>query len=257
MADTRNEQKIPANYAGMCIEELPYLYAENQDGVTTVFRLDILTRDPDVPAAENAVGTDDLRPAVIFLHGGGYVCRCDKRQGYVATFSRALTRMGCVVFAPDYPTFATAELRDAAGGRAAGYLKAAAAVHALYGWIAAHAEEYKVDPTRIAIMGGSAGGWTAFHAVADYPQDKYRFLGNCWGTPDEQVDVSHFPPTLSIHGTADQAVSYDLEAPLQAALEQYGIPHDLVTLEGSKHTPVGRFAEFLPLIEKYVTEYMR
>ena len=251
------EPVIPAKYDGMTVRTIPYLETEDFGGVVRTYLVDVIERAPEIPAAADAVGTDAKRPAVIFLHGGGHMNKCDRRQGYVPVFARELTKHGCVVFAPDYPVFDSVEQRNALGGRMAGCPKTAAAVHSLYGFIQAHAEEFRADPERIAIMGGSAGGWTAFHAVADYPQDRYRFLGNCWGTPEDEIDFSHFPPTLSIHGTADQAVPFELEAPVQAALETAGIPHDLVALEGSPHTPVNRFAEYAPLLVRYLNLYMK
>ena len=43
------------------------------------------------------------------------------------------------------------------------------------------------------------------------------------------------PPILTIHGDADPTVPYTHAQRLQAALEQAGVPHQLVTVPGGKH----------------------
>ena len=81
---------------------------------------------------------------------------------------------------------------------------------------------------------------------------------NCWGTPKHRVpDVAKFPPTVSIHGTADQSVSYDLEIPIQEAFETAGIPHKLITLEDAPHTPTKYFETFIPVILEWLAKYMK
>jgi len=195
------------------------------------------------------------RPAVIFLHGGGFIPPCCKRQKYVPVFARALTAAGYVVIAPEYPVFDSAEHREAAALPDRGAALAAEATHRTYEYIQKNADMLGVDPERIGIMGGSAGGFTSFYLLTHY-NDAFKFFGNCWGCPPYEMDLSKFPPTISIHGTADQAVSYGNEQPVQEQLERLGIPHKLITLEGAPHTPMKEFDQYIPDVLAWIEKYM-
>ena len=213
----KNETKLPAEekyavkipveekYAGMELRELPFAELENNYGKRETYYLDVISPLEKAKAP---------RPVVIFVHGGGFLNQFNKRQGYVATFSRSLTAAGYVVISPDYPSFDSFEDRDAAGGYKVAADRASTAVHAAYAYVRKHAEELNLDASRIALMGGSAGGMTGFAAIAGY-EDDYRLFVNCWGSPHEPPSLAGFPPVLSIHGTADQLVDYSLELPIQ------------------------------------------
>lgn len=243
------EIKAPVDekYAGMDLQELPFAVLENNYGQMETYRLDVISS----PEKANAP-----RPVVIFVHGGGFMKNQDKRQGYIPTFARALTKAGYVVISPDYPTFNSGADRAAVGGYKTAADRAAVAVHAAYEYIQQHAEELNLDASRVAIMGGSAGGMTGFAAVANY-EDDYRLFVNCWGSPPEPPSLVGFPPVVSIHGTADQLVDYNLELPIQKQLEELGIRHELITLVDAKHTPMSRFEEYIPTVLAYLEETMK
>lgn len=241
--NTRNDRL----YSGMKLQEYPFAILRNSHGEPQTYYLDVI----DAPEK-----SDSPRPVVIFVHGGGFVNHCDKRQGYIPVFARELTKAGYLVISPDYPVFDDVDQRDACGGFKAGADHAAEAVHETYLYIQQNAEALNADPSRVAIMGGSAGGMTAFSAIAKY-NDKYRLFVNCWGSPKDLPDLIDFPPVLSIHGTADQSVDYNLEIPIQDRLEALGIRHQLITLEGSRHTPMDRFREFVPAVLTYLADTMK
>ena len=243
------EIKAPVDekYAGMDLQELPFAVLENNYGQMETYRLDVISS----PEKANVP-----RPVVIFVHGGGFMKNQDKRQGYIPTFARALTKAGYVVISPDYPTFNSGADRAAVGGYKTAADRAAVAVHATYEYLLQNAEALKLDMSRVAIMGGSAGGMTGFAAVANY-DDPYRLFVNCWGSPKDFPDLAGFPPVLSIHGTADQLVDYSLELPIQERLEELGIRHELITLEEAKHTPMSRFEEFIPKVLAYLADTMQ
>lgn len=234
-------------YANMDLQEFPFAELENNYGEIETYHLDVISslEKTDVPS-----------PVVIFIHGGGFLTLFNKRQGYVPKFARALTEAGYVVISPDYPSFNTVEDQDAAGGYPVAADRAATAIHAAYKYIQQHAEALKLNTSRIAIMGGSAGGMTAFSAIANY-DDEYRLFVNCWGAPPVLPSLAGFPPVLSIHGTADQSVDYSLEFPIQEALEALGIRHELITLVDAKHTPTKRFPEYIPTILSYLEDTMK
>lgn len=87
---------------------------------------------------------DDRRPAVVMIHGGGW------RAGDKASWqpeAEQLAAKGWVAFSINYrldePAVFPAEIDDA---------------QAAVRWVRAHADEYQVDPARIAAIGESAGG---------------------------------------------------------------------------------------------------
>ena len=91
------------------------------------------------------------RPAVILVHGGGW--RSGDR-GWWAAQGRRLAARGWVAFSVDY-RLAPAHTFPAA----------VEDVRAAVRWVRAHADDYGVDPDRIALLGGSAGGNLALLAA--------------------------------------------------------------------------------------------
>ena len=235
------------DYTGMNLTEQPFCQMKDYTGVQHTYKLDIIT--PQLAHASPL-------PIILFIHGGGFVEPCDKRQAYISLFARTLTQQGYAVVSPDYPLFADNVALEKAGGEPAGYQKAACAVHQACQYIQEQANAFGLDPDRIAIIGGSAGGWASFYAVAQAPA-MYKAFINLWGTPQILPNVKDFPPVLSVHGTADILVPYQREQILQDGLEQAGGPHHLITLEGSGHTPLDRMQEFLPALLNWLDTYMK
>lgn len=228
--------KYKADYSGMNLKEYTYGQMVDCNGLLESFRLDLITPEEL---------SEELRPVVMFIHGGGFLKPNDKRQAYISFFARELTKAGYAVVSPDYPVFDREEQILAAGGESAACRKGAQAVHLAYRYLYDHREELRLDMERAAIMGGSAGGMTAFYAIASY-EDRYQVFVNLWGAPDPIPPLTGFPEVLSIHGTADQLVAYDREIAVEQALNQSGIKNRLITLEDCGHTPLGKFKEFMP-----------
>ncbi len=232
--------RFKPDYTGMTLTELDFCEMEDYDGVRRTYRLDLITRPDKVHSP---------RPVVLFIHGGGFTQPCDKRQAYISVFARRLTDAGYAVVSPDYPVFDDETRFNGAGGEKAGYFKAGEAVHRAYQYIVEHAGELELDSERIAIAGGSAGGMAAFYGIGNY-SDCYRAFVNLWGAPEQIPDMSGFPPTLSVHGTADAVVPFQREMLIQEKLETYNIEHQLISLDGSGHTPLDRMDDFLPSVMK-------
>ena len=97
--------------------------------------------DVYLPKAE----TDELRPAVVQVHGGGWILGSRREQGI--PLLNHLAANGWVGFNVDYRLSPRATMPDHVID-----------VKRAIAWVREHAEEYGVDPERICITGGSAGG---------------------------------------------------------------------------------------------------
>ena len=85
-----------------------------------------------------------LRPAILFVHGGAWT---PGNRSMVPDWNRWLNALGYEVFDVEYRMPPPVRWLDEIGD-----------VKSALGWVIAHATEYHVDPARISMMGGSAGG---------------------------------------------------------------------------------------------------
>ncbi|MFO0969881.1 MAG: alpha/beta hydrolase [Gemmataceae bacterium] len=127
-------------------------------------------------------------PAIICIHGGGF--RAGKREGYDAQCIR-LAQHGYVAMTVSY--------------RLAPKFPFPAAIHdtkAAVRWVRANASKYGIDPDRIGVMGGSAGGHLAqFLGVTS---DVKEFEGT-GGNPEQSSKVSC---VVNYYGPSDFTKSY-------------------------------------------------
>lgn len=205
-------------------------------------------------------------PAVVMIHGGGFtggergakreinVCGTLAWRGYVTvSIDYALAGEG----RPTWPQ----NLHDCK-----------TAVR----WLRANAERLQVDPERIGVIGGSAGGTLAslvavtgpesgldpsgpygefscrvqcgvdLYGIADLTQ--WHSHNHMFGKPASEAPelyraaspVSHLdkndPPMLILHGTADKVVEVRQSELFAEALKQTGVEHELVIIPGAPHT---------------------
>ncbi len=101
------------------------------------------------PTGQDNAGT--LRPAILMVHGGGW--KYGNRSS-MPHWNRWLNELGYEVFDVEYRMPPPVRWLEEVGD-----------VKAALGWINTHAAEYHVDPERISIMGGSAGGNLAMLAA--------------------------------------------------------------------------------------------
>ena len=119
-----------------------------------------LNADPDlrVIVFEPTIRPQGRRPAVLHIHGGGYVAGSIDAE---AEWSEWLVNeLQCVVIAPDY--------------RLSPETSFPGPVHDCYAalrWLHQHADEWQIDPARVCVFGGSAGGGLAT-AVALMARDR-------------------------------------------------------------------------------------
>ncbi|MGZ4674999.1 MAG: alpha/beta hydrolase fold domain-containing protein [Acidimicrobiia bacterium] len=117
----------------------------------------VLSLDVHRPADPAPAGI--RRPALLQIHGGGWVIGFKDRQGQL--LMRQLAARGWVCFNADYRLSPAATFPDHLVD-----------VKRAIAWIRDHADEYGVDPGFVAVTGGSAGGHlTALAALtADDPR---------------------------------------------------------------------------------------
>ncbi len=200
------------------------------------------------------------RPAIVAIHGGGW-CGGSRRD-YGRQVVR-LTRYGYVVVAVDYRLSRPGEpswpgnLED---------------VREAVRWLRRHADEYGVDPDRIAAMGASAGGHLAalLGTCSDDPEARVSAVVDFYGPTDllaisgptrmvgGPIDLllgdlperrptraamaspvwhvtADDPPMLLIHGQRDRLVPPDQSRRLAQALARAGVRHRLIVLEDEAH----------------------
>ncbi len=222
---------------------IPFSTVTNFKGEQETLHLDVY-----LPEKE----TDALRPAVMWIHGGGFAYGNDRHQIYVPWLCGDFAKLGYVCVAPDYRVREQTDIV-----RFEALKDAVTDCRAALAWLRKNAERLHVDPQRIYVGGGSAGGMTAV-SLGALEQD-IAAIANLWGSPAPGFMVgeitSSYPPTFTVHGTADQLVDYANSTRLLARLEQLGVPCELLTLEGAPHTPLMYMDKIVKSVASFFERY--
>jgi acetyl esterase/lipase len=243
-----------ATFAEVAVSgDVPFRQAVNAAGV-----LQGLTLDVYQPAGD----TEARRPAILWFHGGGFRPGNDKRQKYIVTMATAFAKRGFVSVAPDYRVRA-----DVGPDRMPALKDALEDCRDALVWVRAHAADYRIDASRIAIGGGSAGGMIAVNLAAVEGKPNGRGSGvfalvDLWGSPAASLRTAAvgpgFPPTIIVHGTADELVPFSQSEQLAAELTQHGVTHELHAVAGAPHTPTAAMPDILQWTSAFVyTALMR
>ena len=200
---------------------------------------------------------DTPRPAIVFFHGGGWNAG---KPGQFFGQAKHLAQHGMVAFSAQYrlkntdDTTPVESLKDA--------------ISALR-WVRAHAEEWGVDPDRIAAGGGSAGGQLAaatatlsqdaadqldedpdtavsfrpqalvlFNPVYDNGPDGYG--QNRFGDDWQMISPLHnihgdMPPTLVMLGDQDDLIPVATAENFRDQMTQAGVRSELIIYPGESH----------------------
>ena len=201
------------------------------------------------------------RPAAVFIHGGGFTGG-DKAEYRSASVSADLCRAGYVVVSCNY----VLGPKDKPGVWPQNIADCRNAVR----WVRAHAKELGVNPDKIAVAGGSAGGYLALmvglsddktgpggdpsakhSAKVSAVIDMYgvvsfakRGKGEVPGAspaeqaaylPESQCDAQD-PAVLILHGTADSTVDIAQSDDMAKALRTAKTPFEYIVVDGAPHT---------------------
>ena len=226
-----------------------------------------LTYDVFTPETPNGA-------AVLYMVSGGWFSRWRPAGERLDTFTPLLDA-GFSVFAIHHGSAPRYKVPDAVSD-----------VRAAVRHVKATAEQYSVDPDRLGVWGGSAGGHLSLvlglaaeaepevasgdtnqrllapvylaeryvsaniAAIVAYfppvdlrplagPSERFPALDF---SPDEASAVSPIlhvteddPPTLLIHGNADDLVPLSASTSMQLALEEVGVINELIVIEGGDH----------------------
>ena len=207
-----------------------------------------------------------LVPAVLVIHGGGFNDG-DKARSREINIGRNLALHGWVAMSIDY------KLR-----RSQGQVTWPQSLHdakTAVRWLRKNAEKLGIDPTRIGVIGCSAGGNLAAMLATTGPADGLDPAGpyaefpanvSCaidfYGAVDlmNYHDMKMFAktreeapelykkaspityvdakdaPMLVVHGTADETVPLSQSETLAAAFKAAGVEHELVVIPDAPHT---------------------
>jgi len=201
------------------------------------------------------------RPAVLFIHGGGFTGG-DKAEYRSASVSADMARAGYVVVSCNYVLGS----KTTPGVWPQNIHDCRQAVR----WMRQHARELGINPDKIAVAGGSAGGYLALMVgLSDDrtgpggdPQAKFpaKVAGviDMYGVTDfskhgkgaaagmdpeaeksllpaNNITPSN-PPVLILHGTADTTVALDQSEMIATALRSGKVDSEFIVVTGAPHT---------------------
>ena len=205
-------------------------------------------------------------PAVVVIHGGGFrtLAKDNPRE---VNICGNLARNGYIAMSIDY---ALAAEGKPAWPRNLHDCKTAVR------WLRANAERLQIDPDRIGVIGGSAGGTLASLVAMTLPSDgldpvashgdlscAVRCAVDLYGVSDiakwnedtvlfnktfaeapelyrQASPITYVRPggvpQLIIHGTADETVDVSQSEDFAQALDQAGSPNELILVPGAVHS---------------------
>jgi acetyl esterase/lipase len=201
------------------------------------------------------------RPAVLFIHGGGFKGG-DKAEYRSASVSADLARAGYVAVSCNY----VLSTKEKPGAWPQNIADCREAVR----WMRKNASDLGIDPQRIAVAGGSAGGYLAL--MVGLTDEKPELGGNPKATISSKVSAiinmygvtssgkhgkemlanlgadadkifspltyvtSKSVPVLILHGTADKTVDIKQSQNLEEVLIKNKVDYNFVEVEEGEHT---------------------
>ncbi len=226
-------------------QNIQYGVAPDNSGNPVPLMLDLYQ-----PAGDTATA----RPAVVWVHGGGFCCG-DKSSGASANLAQEFAHYGYVTVSINYRLLAP---NGCTGGNGVSAQCDAAALAAIYDakaavrWLRANATTYGIDPNRIGIGGDSAGGIVASGVGMDpsdpgssgnpgYSDAVGAFMSLSGGLPGGLFAAPGDAPGLLFSGTADPIVPYAWSVQTAQALLNAGVAAFLESFPGAGHDPYTQY----------------
>lgn len=208
------------------------------------------------PAGDRA----GMRPAIVWVHGGAFA-RNSKLDPNLVRIARYFAQLGYVTASIDY------RLLNPNGD--AGFPYPGDAVNAARDdareavrFLRRNAATYRIDPTRIAIGGASAGAMAALHAAyagGDRTGAGVRAVVDLWGALEgvEQLGADDTGSLVVFHGTADDFwMPYRQALALRDRARAVGIACEFHPVDGAGHAPWDQLDRFLPLIARFLLVHL-
>ena len=228
------------------------VYGQNYvNGTLVKLKMDVYEPHGDTAAS---------RALVICIHGGGFTGG-DKSNKYIVYICKDLAMRGYVTASINYRLQPKGNINYGKAVTEAMY-DAKAAVR----YFRAHAAQWRIDTSKIAILGSSAGAITALHACylreAEYEGDSGNSgyssnVSACidmWGglyKNVSEIDAGE-PPVLIIHGTDDKVVPFTEAMNITKQCDAVGVSYELHALKGEGHAPWHLLAKFIPWIVNFL-----
>lgn len=194
------------------------------------------------------------RPAIVWIHGGGFVSG-ERTDPAMVELCRRFARKGYVTASITYRLRTNAQKQADSAGT---YLDAVADAKAAVRWLRSQAAVYGIDTARVAIGGGSAGAATALGAAylegegtSGNPglSSEVDAVVDFWGAlPDLTQLERGEAPVLIIHGTADQTVPFSRGEELFARARAVGVASEFYPMQGAPHgfwTPMDQYVGWI------------
>jgi acetyl esterase/lipase len=185
----------------------------------------VLRMDVTVPA----VAPRRPRPAIVWVHGGGFHTGTRQQMQPYATF---FAQRGWVAATIDYRLRTHADVR--AHGYAVGERDARDDAVAAIVQLRRRAAGLGVDPRRIVIAGASAGAITALDVATQVPGAVRAAVSLAGYGHAADMDAGD-PPLLLVHGEADTAIPFARAQATCAAARAAGARCDLAAVPGAGH----------------------
>lgn len=218
---------------------------ENVKGQIQNLELDIYT-----PLGDE----DTARPAIIWVHGGGYTEGDKANDGLLKYLAMDFAKMGYVSILPNYRLCEKVKTADI--DRAVEDCKFALE------WVIENAQNYGIDENSIALAGYSAGGGIVknlCYTTLYEDMDRSNILGVISISGDDLYHpVTKFmaPECFVIHGTADSTVNKKISEKFVSKLSKKGISCELYELEGLNHNVLTRYDEIRNKIGEFLYEQL-
>jgi acetyl esterase/lipase len=212
--------------------DITYGSAQNVSGQTVT-----LTMDEYAPTGDTVTS----RPAIVWVHGGSF-SGGDKTSPELVDESNVFAKKGYLNFSINYrlePGGCSASGSPGPNCVAAireAWTDAQTAVR----FLRANASAYKLDSTRIAIGGSSAGAITALNVGFRSAEDPASGVGaavSLSGATGRTAIGAGDAPSLLFHGTADTVVPYSWAVGTVNFAHEAGLTSYLTSFQGDGHVP--------------------